>query len=118
MKNLSRILQRLRPGAHYVIRGEEYEGIEWYDAIQTQPTLAEVEAAAPLEDAVDARMALDKQELQAKRIDSSVINLLNASPANLLNYAKTTFTSLTLDEQQQMALILSILQVAARASLR
>lgn len=55
MDNLSLILQRLRPRSHYVIRGEEYAGIEWYDEVQVKPTLAEVEAAAP---AVAALMAI------------------------------------------------------------
>ena len=37
-------LQSLRPGAEWVLRGNEYAGLEWLDKVQTQPTEAEIEA--------------------------------------------------------------------------
>lgn len=37
-------LQALRPGAEWVLRGDTYEGLEWLDTTQTQPTEAEVNA--------------------------------------------------------------------------
>ena len=37
-------LQSLRPGAEWVLRGNEYAGLEWLDTKQAQPTEAEVTA--------------------------------------------------------------------------
>ena len=37
-------LQALRPGAQWVLRGNEYAGLEWLDTKQAQPTEAEVTA--------------------------------------------------------------------------
>lgn len=35
-------LQALRPGAEWVLRGNEYAGLEWLDKVQTKPTEQEV----------------------------------------------------------------------------
>lgn len=35
-------LQSLRPAAQWVLRGETYDGLEWLDETQSQPTEAEV----------------------------------------------------------------------------
>lgn len=35
-------LQSLRPAAQWVLRGDSYDGLEWLDSTQTQPTEAEV----------------------------------------------------------------------------
>lgn len=35
-------LQALKPGAQWVLRGNEYSGLEWMDTVQTQPTEAEI----------------------------------------------------------------------------
>jgi hypothetical protein len=40
--NIPAALQSLRPGAQWVLRGEEYSGLEWIDQIQTQPTESEI----------------------------------------------------------------------------
>ena len=37
-------LQSLTPGAEWVLRGNEYAGLEWLDTKQAQPTEAEVTA--------------------------------------------------------------------------
>ena len=37
-------LQSLCPGAEWVLRGNEYAGLEWLDTKQAQPTEAEVSA--------------------------------------------------------------------------
>ena len=37
-------LQSLCPGVEWVLRGNEYSGLEWLDQVQTQPTEAEVNA--------------------------------------------------------------------------
>ena len=48
-------LQKLKPGAQWVLRGGDYSGLEWVDKIQTAPTetevtnkIAELEAAEPM----------------------------------------------------------------------
>lgn len=38
----------LRPGASWVLNGDEYEGIIWKDEIQTKPTKEEIEAEIQL----------------------------------------------------------------------
>jgi hypothetical protein len=42
--NISQALQNLRPGAKWVCRGTSYDGLEWVDETQTQPTKEELEA--------------------------------------------------------------------------
>ena len=43
MKNdLASALQSLKPGAEWVLRGNEYSGLEWLDSGQTKPTETEV----------------------------------------------------------------------------
>ena len=37
-------LQTLRPGAQWVLRGNEYSGLEWMDQEQTCPTEEEIDA--------------------------------------------------------------------------
>ncbi len=39
---IAQALQSLRPGAQWVLRGDEYAGLEWLDEVQTKPTEAEV----------------------------------------------------------------------------
>ncbi len=40
--NIPAALQELKPGAEWVLRGEEYSGLEWLDSSQTKPTETEV----------------------------------------------------------------------------
>ena len=35
-------LQELKPGAEWVLRGNEYSGLEWMDSSQTKPTETEI----------------------------------------------------------------------------
>ena len=48
-------LQALKPGAEWVLRGENYSGLEWLDSSQTKPTeteinskISELDAAEPM----------------------------------------------------------------------
>ena len=48
-------LQKLKPGAQWVLRGGDYSGLEWVDSSQTKPTeteltdkIAELDAAEPI----------------------------------------------------------------------
>ena len=40
--DITHALQSLKPGAQWVLRGEDYTGLEWLDSKQTQPTETEV----------------------------------------------------------------------------
>ena len=43
MKNdIPAALQSLKPGAEWVLRGEDYSGLEWLDSSQTKPTETEI----------------------------------------------------------------------------
>lgn len=40
--DLTKAIISLRPGANWILRGEEYEGLEWLDETQTKPTKQEL----------------------------------------------------------------------------
>ena len=40
--DLASALQELKPGAEWVLRGNEYSGLEWIDSSQTKPTETEI----------------------------------------------------------------------------
>ena len=42
MTIISTALQNLRPGSKWTIRGESYDGLEWFDENQTKPTEEEI----------------------------------------------------------------------------
>ena len=66
--DIASALQELKPGAQWVLRGDDYSGLEWLDSSQTKPTETEVtnkitalDAAEPmrlLRVERDARIAL------------------------------------------------------------
>ena len=39
---ISDAILQLKPGADYIIRGEDYSGLEWLDSSQTKPTETEI----------------------------------------------------------------------------
>lgn len=41
---IAQALQNLKPGAQWVLRGDEYSGLEWLDTEQSCPSEAEVSA--------------------------------------------------------------------------
>ena len=52
---ISDAIIELKPGADYIVRGEDYSGIEWLDSSQTKPTeteisnkISELDAAEPM----------------------------------------------------------------------
>ena len=40
--DIASALQELKPGAEWVLRGNDYSGLEWLDSSQTKPTETEV----------------------------------------------------------------------------
>ena len=51
-------LRKLRPKAFWVLRGEDYSGLEWMDSSQTQPTETEVNSKISELDAAEAMRLL------------------------------------------------------------
>ena len=52
---ISDAIIELKPGADYILRGEDYSGLEWLDSSQTKPTeteisnkISELDAAEPM----------------------------------------------------------------------
>jgi hypothetical protein len=57
-------LQSLRPGAQWVLRGDEYAGLEWLDEVQAQPSEAEIQAEIVR---LNAQYPLDECKAEAKK---------------------------------------------------
>jgi hypothetical protein len=57
-------LMSLRPGAQWVLRGEEFSGLEWLDQVQTCPTEEEINAEIAR---LDGIYPLDACKQEAKR---------------------------------------------------
>ena len=61
-------LQSCRPGAEWVLRGNEYDGLEWLDKVQTKPSFDEVQdtvAMLTLQAPLDACKAKAKDLIAA-----------------------------------------------------
>ena len=54
-------LSILRPGAHYIVRGDVYSGIEWLDSGQTKPTETEINSKISELDAVEPMRLLREE---------------------------------------------------------
>ena len=53
--DITHALPALKPGAEWILRGEDYSGLEWLDSSQTKPTeteinnkISELDAAEPM----------------------------------------------------------------------
>lgn len=66
----------------------------------------------------DPRLVLDQEELLQAKLDAAVMALVDATPAQLITYARNNFPSLSLAEQNRMGTILHILAVAVRPHVR
>lgn len=44
MITLDKAIQSLRPGSEWVLNGNEYDGLNWLDKVQTKPTSDELQA--------------------------------------------------------------------------
>ena len=40
--DITHALQSLKPGTQWILRGEDYSGLEWHDTTETKPTEAEI----------------------------------------------------------------------------
>ena len=44
MIDKAQAVQSLKPGAEWILRGDDFDGLEWLDTKQTKPTKAEIDA--------------------------------------------------------------------------
>jgi len=56
--DITHALQSLKPGAQWVLRGEDYSGLEWLDSSQTKPTETEVNSKISALDSAEAMRLL------------------------------------------------------------
>ena len=56
--DIAAALQALKPGAQWVLRGDDYSGLEWMDSSQTQPTETEVNSKISELDSAEAMRLL------------------------------------------------------------
>ena len=55
---ISDAILQLKPGADYILRGEDYSGLEWLDSSQTKPTETEISNKISELDSVEAMRLL------------------------------------------------------------
>ena len=56
--DITHALQSLKPGAQWVLRGEDYTGLEWLDSSQTKPTETELNSKISALDSEEAMRLL------------------------------------------------------------
>ena len=58
---ISDAILKLKPGADYILRGEDYSGLEWLDSSQTKPTETEINSKISELDSVEAMRLLREE---------------------------------------------------------
>ena len=59
--DITHALQSLKPEAEWVLRGNDYSGLEWLDSSQTKPTETEINSKISVLDSAEA-MKLSREE--------------------------------------------------------
>ena len=59
--DISYAISVLKPGADWILRGEEYSGLEWSDSVQTKPTETEINNKISELDAAEAMRLLREE---------------------------------------------------------
>ena len=68
--NIPQALQALKPGAEWVLRGDEYSGIEWLDSGQTKPTETEVNSKiSELDNAEPMKLLREERDRRIAKTD-------------------------------------------------
>jgi len=68
--DISLALQNLKPGAEWVLRGEDYSGLEWLDSVQTKPTESEINSKiAELDSAEAMRLLREERDNRIAKTD-------------------------------------------------
>ena len=80
--DITHALQSLKPGAQWVLRGEDYTGLEWLDSSQTKPTETEINSKISSLDSAEAmRLLRIERDTRIAKTDwraSSDLTLSNA----------------------------------------
>jgi len=80
--NIPTALQILKPGAQWVLRGDDYTGLEWLDSSQTKPTETEVNSKiSELDNAEPMRLLRIERDTRIAKTDwraSSDLTLADA----------------------------------------
>ena len=68
--NIASALQELKPGAEWVLRGNEYSGLEWIDSSQTKPTETEISSKiSELDNAEPMRLLRIERDARIAKTD-------------------------------------------------
>jgi hypothetical protein len=63
-------LQSLKPGAQWILRGDDYTGLEWLDSEQTQPTETEIYSKiSELDNAEPMRLLRVERDIRIAKTD-------------------------------------------------
>ena len=75
-------LRKLRPGAFWVLRGEDYSGLEWLDSSQTKPTETEIYSKiSELDNAEAMRLLRIERDIRIAKTDWRASSDLTLSDA-------------------------------------
>ena len=79
---ISDAILKLKPGADYILRGEDYSGLEWLDSSQTKPTETEINSKiSELDNAEPMRLLRIERDVRIAKTDwraSSDLTLADA----------------------------------------
>lgn len=110
--NLSKALLKLSPEAQWILRGDEYSGLEWLDETQTQPTEEEiVRKIAELEYQEEVEVYKEQRAAEypsyADQFDKIFHEGVDAWKADIQaikdKYPKQTMDAAVLEERQNQA---------------
>ena len=80
--DITHALPLLRPGANWILRGDDYSGLEWLDSSQTKPTETEIYSKiSELDNAEAMRLLRIERDIRIAKTDwraSSDITLADA----------------------------------------
>ena len=80
--DITHALPLLRPGANWILRGDDYSGLEWLDSSQTKPTETEINSKiSELDNAEAMRLLRIERDTRIAKTDwraSSDITLADA----------------------------------------
>ena len=114
--NITDALLSLTPGAQWVLRGDEYSGLEWLDETQTKPTeeevvqkIAELEYKKEVEEYKQQRAAeypsmADQQDMQFHDAVNGTTTWKDAIQAVKDKYPKKKMNTRTLNKRKKDAL--------------
>ena len=80
--NIPQALQSLKPGSQWILRGNDYSGLEWLDSSQTKPTETEINSKiSELDNAEAMRLLRIERDTRIAKTDwraSSDLTLADA----------------------------------------